>query len=425
MPGYGEIVMRNDNDILFYNKDLSDVLWGHLDSAQQFVDKIPQDQFLATNDEVIAEHVFSEMEIQPIELYEDRMEMEQEESKMDVSGDWRRNPFKDFSPIYVSSLRVSVSIPFIGCKELWYLKPNPWRTTFPRGYIQSPTHEGIGYLKLIIERPTDTKPEGYKKILDDKLENIRFYLGNQQKQLEQHHQALKSKITEAISKRRKHLEHHAVVCKVLDIPLKKREGAPDISRIPIKRKLVKPLPPLPNKPPEPGITEEDYEYILGVIRHEGRSFENTPETFAKHDEEELRDIILAHLNGHYQGDATGETFRKSGKTDIRIENKERAAFVAECKVWRGPSELNEAIDQLLSYLTWRDCKTAIVIFNKNVAGFTEIQQKIPGIVKSHSNYERTLDNQQVGEWRFVYRSKEDPERKVIIHIFMFNLYLSK
>jgi hypothetical protein len=46
------------------------------------------------------------------------------------------------------------------------------------------------------------------------------------------------------------------------------------------------------------ITEEQ----VNVIRHEGRSFEATPGTFVKHDEEELRDIILAHLNGHYEGD---------------------------------------------------------------------------------------------------------------------------
>jgi hypothetical protein len=46
--------------------------------------------------------------------------------------------------------------------------------------------------------------------------------------------------------------------------------------------------------------EDDYEFILKVIRHEGRTYETTPKTFAVHDEEELRDIIVAHLNGHYE-----------------------------------------------------------------------------------------------------------------------------
>src|SRR5207248_3253533 len=84
-----------------------------------------------------------------------------------------------------------------------------------------------------------------------------------------------------------------------------------------------------------------------------------------------RDIVLAHLNGHYKGDASGETFRGSGRTDLRIEAESRAAFVAECKVWKGSQIIQESVDQLLGYLTWRDCKAALVIFNKNVAGFSK------------------------------------------------------
>jgi hypothetical protein len=74
---------------------------------------------------------------------------------------------------------------------------------------------------------------------------------------------------------------------------------------------------------------------LAIIRHEGRTFETTPKTSAKRDEEELRDIMLAHLNGHIQVDAAGEAFRRSGKTEIRIEDASRAALVAEYKVWEG------------------------------------------------------------------------------------------
>ena len=114
---------------------------------------------------------------------------------------------------------------------------------------------------------------------------------------------------------------------MLGIPMKRRGDAPSVKPIRIERKLAKPLPPPPNSgyKAEPGISEPDYEHILSVIRHEGRTFESAPSTFSMHDEEGLRDIILAHLNGHYEGGATAETFRRSGKTDIRIEDQERAA----------------------------------------------------------------------------------------------------
>ncbi len=193
----------------------------------------------------------------------------------------------------------------------------------------------------------------------------------------------------------------------------------------IARQLVRPLPPPPKSgyKPEPGITDEDYSHILSVIRHEGRTFETVPKTFSVHDEEALRDILLAHLNGHYRGDATGEAFRRSGKTDMRIEDRNRAAFVAECKVWKGPKELSQAIDQLLGYLTWRDCKAAIVIFNKHNAKFSSVLDFIPGVFTTHPLYKRTHDVKEAGEWQFDMTSCEDEGREVRVHVFAFNLFV--
>jgi predicted RecB family nuclease len=122
-------------------------------------------------------------------------------------------------------------------------------------------------------------------------------------------------------------------------------------------------------------------HILSVIRHEGRTFETTPKTFAVHDEEEFRDILLAHLNGHYQGDATGETFRRRGKTDIRIEDNNRAAFVATSQIRKGQKKLSQAIEQLLGYLIWRDCKAPIAVVNKHNAKFSGILEAVPGVFR--------------------------------------------
>jgi hypothetical protein len=144
-----------------------------------------------------------------------------------------------------------------------------------------------------------------------------------------------------------------------------------------------------------------------------------------HDEEEFRDILLANLNSHYQGDATGETFRKKGKTDIRIEAASRAAFVAECKVWRGITELIEAVAQLQGYLTWRDSKSAIVIFNKKVAGFSDLQTKVPELFRSHAAFRAEVPTKHVGEWRFVLASNEDVNRRLTVHVFLFNLYTAE
>ena len=52
-------------------------------------------------------------------------------------------------------------------------------------------------------------------------------------------------------------------------------------------------------------------------------------------------------------------------TDICIEQENRAAFVAECKIWKGPAKLRKAIRQLDGYLTWRDSKASLIVFSKN------------------------------------------------------------
>ena len=94
--------------------------------------------------------------------------------------------------------------------------------------------------------------------------------------------------------------------------------------------------------------------------------------------------MLAHLNGHFEGAAAGERFRKKGKTDICIEHDNRAAFVAECKLWKGQKALLAAIDQLLSYLTWRDTRTALIVWNIANKDFSKLQGEMPGLLQTHS-----------------------------------------
>jgi hypothetical protein len=84
--------------------------------------------------------------------------------------------------------------------------------------------------------------------------------------------------------------------------------------------------------------------------------DRSPSSFITLDEEAIRTHFLLQLNGHYEGNASGETFNASGKTDILIKVDNKNIFIAECKFWDGVKKFNEAIDQLLGYLSWRDSK---------------------------------------------------------------------
>jgi hypothetical protein len=82
----------------------------------------------------------------------------------------------------------------------------------------------------------------------------------------------------------------------------------------------------------------------------------------------------------------------------------------------------KAIDQLLGYLTWRDCKAAIVVFNKHNAGFSELLTKVPETFSAHPKFKRDLGKRDIGEWRYVFSSRAERARQVIVHVFIFDLY---
>ena len=413
-------------DYLFCEGDLDAMLRAHQSSIIAKIDAIPQDQFMNVHPDEISDHILSSMAVEPLVIYEDRAEMDQRETKIDVSG-WRdRNPFGDRGPIFVSGVAVSVSIPFTGDPSLWKLKPNQWQSVFPRAKTIGSRGGNSGHVQIDMAQPTDEAPERFKARLDEELKSIRFYLQSQKQQIDCFNAGLRAQTQPAVRARRDRIQKHEGLKDIMGIPLRRKEGVPEFAPVKIARKLVRPLPPPPRSgyKPEPGITDEDYSHILSVIRHEGRTFETTPKTYAVHDEEQLRDILLAHLNGHYQGDATGEAFRRSGKTDIRIEDDTRAAFVAECKIWKGQKELSQAIDQLLGYLTWRDCKAAIIVFNKHNARFSGILESVPGVFEVHPRFKRSRETEGLGEWQFDMTSREDEGRQVRIHVFVFNIFVT-
>lgn len=410
---------------LFCEGDLDATLRAHQKSVSTKVSSVPHDQFMNAQIEEIVDNIVSEMFVESLVIYEDREEMEQHETKIDVSGYRDRNLFNKPGPIYIPGVLISVSIPFTGDVSLWKLRPNRWQSVVPRAKIVRGHNQDGGVLLIQIEQPADEPLEQFKKRLEDELVNIRFYIQSQKGQIDNFNTNLHTQVLAAVNARRERIKKHEGLKDILGIPLKRKEGVPSFEPVKIKRKLVRPIPPPPKSgfKPEPGLIEEDYTHILSVIRHEGRTFETTPKVFSIHEEEELRDIMLAHLNGHYQGDASGEVFRLKGKTDIRIEDKNRAAFVAECKIWKGPKELSKAIDQLLGYLTWRDCKAAIVIFNKHIAKFSGILDVVPAVFHEHSKYKREVDTKEHGEWEFHMTSLEDEGRQVRVHVFVFNLYV--
>ena len=408
----------NNGNYLFYEPDLSNELSARQRSITGVVDAISKEQFLISSDHDLIAHIVADLDVEPLVLNEDAAKMTQTETEMDVSGDPSRYFRMPGNPFYIPGTRVDVDIPFTGEDWIFNCRTNPFKTEFPQGEVIR------GRLRVSISLPHDKDQIKFKETYDRELNLIRDYVSSSNSQVLEFNKSLRNLVQQAINSRRERLDRHGGIATLLEIPLAAKPGAPSITpvTVEIRRPPTLPVPPKSGVAPEPGIGSETFEQILQFIRHQGRTFERTPGTYAGHGEEDLRNFIMAQLNGHFEGAAVAEVFRKRGKTDICIEADDRAAFVSECKVWTGPASLTGAMDQLLDYLTWRDSRAALVVFNLNNRNFSRLLESVPDTLMNHTLFVHDIGCDEIGEWRVRMSCMEDEGRRVTVHVFVFNLY---
>lgn len=169
-----------------------------------------------------------------------------------------------------------------------------------------------------------------------------------------------------------------------------------------------------------------YEKILEIISRTGNDMERRVLSHKDRNEPELRDVLLASLNSHKNIFSSGESFNKRGKTDILVSSLNETVFIAECKIWRGKKSLQEAITQLLSYLTWQDNRVALIVFYKN-REFLSSLQDIPNIVTSffqEKELRLSVDKEYKADvknvFRFICGHPADKSREIIFTILMFD-----
>ncbi len=323
----------------------------------------------------------------------------------------------------VSAVRYTLRIPFEGSSELFYYQPSTYTSAgTPSGDVQ-PEHLVLSTTRRHTD-PSTAVEAGFNSVLDDVMNHV----GWANRDLEGWLLTLRRTAWERIEARKQRLQAAQATAKGMSFKLKERADAPKTFPAPEIRRKIQPkvaVPPPGSAAPykaEPTLVDEEYEHILSVISRISIVMERSPHAFATMDEESLRTHLLVQLNGHYEGQATGETFNFEGKTDILIRAQGKNIFIAECKIWRGPKELLEAIDQLLGYTQWRDTKTAIIIFNRN-KDFSAVVNQIRPVVESHARFKRF--DKQVGEtaFQFVFKQRDDEAREMVLTVLAFNVPL--
>ena len=408
--------MTAPDELLFCKFDNFSLLQSQETELNSEVNSYPSNALLNTSEQDICAYFVQKYTIAVPELREDEITVTQEEEQVDVSGDPQRFISNRNRPFYIPGTKITFEVPFSGNGQLFQCRPSSFDLNPPRALVNQ------DYLRFTY-LDVSHNAQGVRAAFDRNISSVRSYLATLRKDAETFNTSLDSRVRQRLAARRTKLLNDQGMVSALGFPLKQRDNAPRTYAVPdVRRKPPIQRPTVTTAPfrPEPTLPDAEYENILRIISGMALVLERSPAAFAGMGEEDLRQHFLVQLNGQYEGQATGETFNAEGKTDILIRAEGANVFIAECKFWKGAQAFTETITQLLGYVTWRDTKTALIIFNRN-KDLSAVLDTIGETALKHPNYKRILTTGSETAFRYMFHSPTDINREVAVAVLVFDV----
>lgn len=409
--------MSSEPNYLFSDELLSGFLSKRRAAMRAEIDGYSSDYVLKVSLENVAEYLADKYRVEIVVLGESVEIAEHGEKEVDVSGDRMRNIRDRRQPFYVKATFATFVIPFEGEPQLFRCRPSTDSTCPPCADVRGQE------IRVQLTR-ADHDHKAMRAEFDAIRENIRNHIEWGAEDVRNFNKTLGREANDRLNLRKKKFLDDQGMVASLGFPIRQRPEAGKTYSAPVMRKrlpIAKPTVAPGLFKPEPELGIEHYDHILTVISNMVMVMERSPVSFSRLDEEALRTHILVQLNGHYEGQATGETFNGEGRTDILILAEGRNIFIAECKFWKGGEGFKKTIDQLLGYTAWRDTKTAIIVFNRN-KDTSAVLKQIPDLVKAHMNFKREItDFKHESGFRFVLHHRDDKNRELILTVLLFDV----
>jgi hypothetical protein len=402
---------------LLFNKYLIfDVVENQKKQAQKAVLEVAADTLLGASEDDLISAVVDKFHLNvPAIRDEDIHVSDTREVQVDVRGDFSRGIFDRSVPCYVPGNQTTISIPFAGDKEFFDVQPQI-HTSIPAEVTVQESELILTYTQV------DNNADALKQFYTRTLQSLKGNLNALSESATRFNAELPTLVRGEVTKRKQRLLDAAGMTAALGLPIKRRSGVPTTYAVPVQRKKPRIELPQVSGPfkPEPALSVADYEEILSIMRNMVRVMELSPRAFEGMGEEDLRWHFLVQLNAQFEGGATGETFNFQGKTDILIKVENKNVFVAECKFWAGEKQLVVTLDQLLSYLSWRDTKAAVLVFSRN-ANFSAVLEKISATVPTHPCFKRNVGRKDETTFVYSFRQPNDPNREVLLTVMAFDV----
>lgn len=393
-----------------------------IDSVSNEIKSLDNEYVLKASEAELEEFFIDKVILEPLVLYSDQRYIKNQTGiQIDVSHDLRRAVFPGERAV-VRGTKIDIAIPFEGDPMLWQVRASTFSMS---GY---PDIEIINNeITFSITFPDDSaESERLKSDIERNIKSLEEAVGYLKNDVINHNNAAPNTIKQVLQRKRQLAQSTTGAVAALGIPVKRADASPSFT-VPTKRRTrptKRPAVETGSYKPEPVLDEKEYQYILEILRSMSLVIERNPSSFSSLDEESIRDHFLLQLNGHYEGGATGETFNASGKTDILIREDNKNVFIAECKFWRGSKGFSEAVAQLLGYLTWRDSKCALLIFNRTKDS-NAVRLKMHEAMELLPEHRKTVSHQPEGESRYILVKESEPGKEIIVTTQLYDIPTNK
>lgn len=407
---------RRDGFHAFSEYDCSNILRNQRSSIEKAIKGQNDDYILNVNREEYIQHIISEYSITPIEIHKGDLSVSSHEEM--ISAEMHPNTyFMDRGSSFPRDVLV-FHLPFTGDPTLLKVRASTYSMSAPMITIEQ---ECICF-KII---NFDLDAEKIKQKSEATIQSLETQNSYLSRDLEQFNSSIERHASNIFDTRKEQLLKKNDLIASLGVPVKESGNKSSTFSIPAKRTKAiasKAKPQVTEKgyTPEPTLDAEIYRQILKIIHDVGKQFERLPSTYSSKEEEHLRDHMLLILEPNFEGSATGETFNKSGKTDILLRHEGKNVFIAELKFWHGQKVFLETISQLLGYLTWRDSKAAVVVFVRN-KDFMSVLETAKDCIPKHENYLGFVNEEDEGWYHYRFHINDDKNREVKLSVMLFHI----
>ncbi len=400
---------------IFGERELSSFLDASKHNILSSIDSLKDDYALNVNECDYIAHKLSESIVDLLEIHEDQIYASSSE-KM-IPAEHFPSSFHVYSGKSYKKDVIKFHVPISGNIQLLHCVPST-RLMWTMGIE---VHGGEFSFEII---NFSNDPESIVREKDSNIKSIMQQLAHVKSDVEQFNSSLESQIKSAFESKKSRIKEKSGVLASLGVPIKKSSATSPTFSVPApqKRKKVILSKPQVNEvgySPEPSLDQSVYNDILQMIHDVGKEFERLPSLYANKEEEHLRDHFLMMLEPNFNGSATGETFNKTGKTDILLRHENSNVFIGECKFWKGQKSFLATISQLLGYLTWRDSKAAVIMFvpNKDFSNAVDVAKSS---VNEHPNFIKFVNEKDETWFNYEFHLNGDRNRTVKIAVMLYH-----